>query len=52
MKARMQVGLIKLSNPRVVRILLVGLALAMALLGPGAVAYADPGGCGGGCTGT
>ncbi len=52
MKVRIQFGLLKLTDPRVVRILLVGLTLALTLLASGQVIYAAPacgdGGCGGG----
>ena len=53
MKARIQFGLLKLANPRVVRALLIGLTLALALLGHSSVIYGcyDPAGasgCGGG----
>jgi hypothetical protein len=51
MKARIQVGLVKLSNPRVIRIAMVGLALALALLGHPGVAFAEPSGGDGGCGG-
>jgi len=53
MKARIQLGLVKLTNPRLVRVLLVGLTLALALLAHSSVIYGcyDPAGatgCGGG----
>jgi hypothetical protein len=54
MKARIQIGLLKLADPRVVRILLVGLTLMLTLLAGGSVIYAgdcpagNSGGCGGG----
>jgi hypothetical protein len=51
MKARTQVALIKLSDPRVVRVVLIGLVLAMTLLGTGTAAALAPGGGSGGCTG-
>ena len=41
MKARIQVGLLKLTNPRVVRALLVGLMLVL-LLAQAGVVLADP----------
>jgi hypothetical protein len=53
MKARIQVGLVKLSDPRVARALLIGLMVALALLGTGSATFAcTPGGAGGGCSGT
>ena len=53
MKARIQIGLLKLANPRVVRALLVGLTLALMLLANSSVIYGcvDPGGAGDGCGG-
>jgi hypothetical protein len=51
MKARMQVALIKLSDPRAVRVVMIGLVLAMALLGTGTAAALSPGGASGGCSG-
>jgi hypothetical protein len=52
MKARIQLGLLKLANPRLVRVLLVGLTLALTLLAGNSVIYACPasgsGICGGG----
>ena len=54
MKARIQFGLLKLADARVVRVLLIGLTLALALLGQSSViygCYAPEGasvGCGGG----
>ena len=51
MKARIQVGLLKLQNPWVVRAALVGLALALMLLAPDTAVYACPGGSSGGCGG-
>jgi len=51
MKARIQLGLLMFANPRVVRILLVGLTLALMLLASGHVVYTEPAcgnsGCGG-----
>jgi hypothetical protein len=49
MKARIQVGLCKLADPRVARVLLVGLALTLMLLVPQSAIYACPGGSNGGC---
>ncbi|MHB1318418.1 MAG: hypothetical protein ACYCYF_07365 [Anaerolineae bacterium] len=56
MKARMQLVLMKMDDPRVVRVVAIGLALALALVAPalpgGAeVVYACPATGGGGCTG-
>lgn len=55
MKARMQLAMMKLEDPRVVRVVLLGLALAMAAIGGlsgGAEAvYACPTSGGGGCSG-
>jgi hypothetical protein len=53
MKARIQFGLWKLADPRVVRILLVGLTLALTLLAGSSVIYAGdcPAGGGGACGG-
>jgi hypothetical protein len=54
MKARIQIGLLKLTDPRVVRILVVGLMLTLALLAQGSAAFAcdcpegSSGSCGGG----
>jgi len=52
MKARIQLGLLKFADPRVVRVLLVGLTMALTLLAGTGVVYAEPiggsGGCGGG----
>jgi hypothetical protein len=50
MKARMQVALIKLADPRVVRVVMIGLVLALTLLGT-STAAAMPGGASGGCSG-
>jgi hypothetical protein len=41
MKARIQLGLLKLTDPRVVRVLLVGLTLVLMLLAGGSLVYAD-----------
>lgn len=53
MKARIQFGLLKLADARVVRVLLVGLTLALMLLAHSSVIYGcyDPAGAGGGCGG-
>jgi hypothetical protein len=51
MKARIQIGLLKLVDPRVVRVLLVGLTLALMLLAHTGVVYATPDGNSGGCGG-
>jgi hypothetical protein len=53
MKARIQFGLLKLANPRLVRVLLIGLTLALALLGHSSVIYGcySPSGTDGGCGG-
>ena len=54
MKARIQIGLLKLANPRLVRALLIGLTLALTLLAHSSVIYGcyvpdgAEGGCGGG----
>ena len=40
MKARIQIGLLKLANPRLVRALLIGLTLALGLLAHNSVIYA------------
>jgi len=42
MKAHIQFGLLKLTDPRVVRVLLVGLTLALALLASTGTVYANP----------
>ena len=47
MKARIQLNLLKLADPRVVRVLLVGLTLALTLLAGTGVVYAEPIGGGG-----
>jgi len=51
MKARIQFGLLKLANPRLVRVLLIGLTLA--LLGHSSVIYGcyTPSGTDSGCGG-
>ena len=53
MKTRIRLNLIKLSDPRVIRALLLGLTLALLLLGHGSIAYANscPAGSNGGCGG-
>jgi hypothetical protein len=52
MKARIQFGMLKLTDPRMVRALLVGLTLALTLLAGTGIVYAEPiaggAGCGGG----
>ena len=51
MKAHVQYGLLKLSDPRVVRILLVGLTVVLTLLAGTGIVYAEPIGGGGPCGG-
>jgi hypothetical protein len=53
MKARIQIGLLKVADPRLVRALLIGLTLALALLGHSSVIYGcvGPAGADGGCGG-
>jgi hypothetical protein len=53
MKARIQIGLLKLANPRLVRALLIGLTLALALMAHSSVIYGcyAPGGTSPGCGG-
>lgn len=51
MKTRVQFGLLKLADPRVVRVLLVGLTLALTLLASTGIVYANPAGGGGGSDG-
>jgi hypothetical protein len=51
MKARIQLGLLRLADPRMVRALLVSLTLALMLLAGTGVVYAEPIGNGGGCGG-
>ncbi|MCU0522206.1 MAG: hypothetical protein MUF84_16120 [Anaerolineae bacterium] len=56
MKARMQLALMKMDDLRVVRVVAIGLALALALVaqvlpGGAEVVYACPATGGGGCTG-
>jgi hypothetical protein len=52
MKAHVQFGLLKLADPRMVRVLLLGLTLALVLLGQAGIVCAGPcsdsGSCGGG----
>ena len=52
MKAHIQLNLLKLADPRVVRALLIGWTLALLLLSLTSVVYAQPcsgsGSCGGG----
>ena len=47
MKAQFQLSLLKLADPRIVRVLLVGLTLALTLLAGSSVVYASPDGAGG-----
>jgi len=47
MKAHMQFGLLKLADPRVVQVLLIGLTLGLMLLASTGVVYAEPIGGGG-----
>ena len=49
MKARIQLTLVKLCNPRIVRMLLLGLTLSLVLMGCSATDC--PGGSSGGCSG-
>jgi hypothetical protein len=56
MKARMQLALMKVDDPRVMRVVIVGLALLLALVaqavpGGAQVVYACPSSGGGGCVG-
>ena len=56
MKARMQLALMKMDDPRVARAVMVGLALLVALVAQAApggaqVVYACPSSGGGGCVG-
>ncbi len=52
MKAQVKLYLLKMADPRLVRVVLFGLMLAFALLSHGSVVHADPcggtSGCGGG----
>jgi len=51
MTTRIQIGLLKLADPRMVRVLLIGLTLALTLLAGTGVVYANPIGGGGGTGG-
>ena len=51
MKARIQFGLLKVTDPRVVRVVLIGLTLALTLLAHAGLVYAAPASGGGGCGG-
>lgn len=54
MKTRMQLALMKIDDPRVVRVVLVGVALVLALVAQGSgvdAVYACPASGGGGCAG-
>jgi hypothetical protein len=56
MKARMQVMMVQLSDPRIIRVILVGLALVLAAVAQAAPAgvqavYACPSTGGSGCAG-
>ncbi len=56
MTARMQLALMKMDDPRVVRVLMLGLAMVLALVTHGSpsgaeAVYACPSTGGGGCTG-
>lgn len=56
MKARMQLALVTMGDPRVVRAMAIGLALVLALVaqafpGGAEAVYACPSTGGGGCTG-
>ena len=51
MKAHIQYGLLKLSDPRVIRIVLVGITLGLMLLANAGVVYATPIGGGDGSSG-
>ena len=54
MKTHIQLALLKLADPRALRLLLLGLTLALLLLAQASTVYANvcPGGAGGGtCTG-
>jgi hypothetical protein len=42
MKAHIQLGLLKLADPRIVRVLLVGLTVALMVLAGTGVVYANP----------
>jgi len=56
MKARMQLALMKMEDPRVARVVLIGVALILAFVAQAApggaeAVYACPSTGGGGCTG-
>ncbi len=56
MTARIQLALMKMDDPRVVRVLMLGLAMVLALVAHGSpsgaeAVYACPSTGGGGCTG-
>lgn len=56
MKARMQLALLQMEDPRIVRVVVIGLALVLAFVaqavpGGAEVVYACPSTGGGGCTG-
>ena len=51
MKAHVQLGLLRLADPRVVRVLMIGLTLGLMLLAGTGVVYADPIGGGDGAGG-
>ncbi len=51
MKARIKLNLLKAGDPRLVRVVLFGLMLALALLSHGSVVHADPCGSTSGCDG-
>ena len=51
MRARIQFALLRMIDPRIARIVLFGLMLALAMLGHGSVVHADPCGGTGGCSG-
>jgi hypothetical protein len=50
-KTQIQLSLLKGPDPRIIQILLIGLALALALFSPNQGVYACPTGGGGGCSG-
>jgi hypothetical protein len=51
MRTRIHVGLIRFCDPRLIRIVLAGLMLAVLLLGRSGVVYADPCDGSSGCSG-
>ena len=51
MKTQVQLALVKLADPRVIRVLLIGLMLALTLLGTSGVVHAEPCGSNTGCSG-